>query len=215
MTQAAVIKVGPTIVHLISKDDRIVGSLKTRGPFEPQSLETWAIMCSQGGTVIDVGAYTGLYTIGARKLGARCIAFEPMPANRMRARENCRFNEVDDSIHEEAISDKAGPGELHHTDVAMTSGASLVRKSGRNWPVEMLTIDSLNLQSLRAMKIDVERAEPMVLRGARDTLQRCRPELLVEVLGDKEGKAVLDELAGLNYRHAATLDERNWLLMPE
>lgn len=215
MTVAASIPVGPVVVYLIAEGDRIAGSLKDRGPFEPQTLQTWAIMCAQGGTVIDVGAYTGLFSIAARKLGAKVIAFEPMPKNRARFKENCRFNKVDDHVNSEAVSDQCGPAAIKFNPIPYTSGASLVRKSGSVQPVDLLTIDSLELQSVRAIKIDVERAEPRVLCGARETLQRCRPELLVEVLGDSEGQAVLEALDGLGYRHAATLDVRNWHLMPE
>src|SRR5678809_914664 len=130
MTMTTPIRVGPVMVDLISADDRIVGSLQERGPFEPESLETWALMCglAPGGTVLDIGAYTGIYTIAARKLGCHVIAFEPMPNNRLRLRENCRMNGVDDKVSSEAICDEIGSGTLHTNDVPYTAGASLIRK---------------------------------------------------------------------------------------
>lgn len=219
MKAATPIRVGPVTVRLISQGDRIAGSLKDRGPFEPATLETWALMCASanGGRVIDVGGYTGLFSVAGRLLGAHVLAFEPMPSNRLRFQENCRLNKVSDKVSSEAIADRCGEGELSYNSVPYTAGASLVKEwqAGHKWPVQLLTLDSLNLQKCCAIKIDVERAEPLVLRGARDLLQRCRPELLIEVLGDAEGDAVLEALDGLGYRHAVTLDVRNWLMVPE
>lgn len=212
MTVAALIPVGPVTVRLISEGDRIVASLKGRGPFEPDSLAKWAELCAGGGLVIDVGAYTGLYTIAARLLGCWAVPFEPMPFNRARFKANCELNQVHDGVNSEVVSDQVGQAMITYNPIPYTSGASLLRRTGAQLRVDSLTIDSLNLKSVHAIKIDVERAEPMVLAGARETLARCRPTLLVEVLGDDEGAAVLAAIEG--YRHVATLDVRNWLMVP-
>ncbi len=217
MPASTPIRVGPVTVNLISEGDRIVLGHTTKKSFEPETLETWALMCAaaEGGLVIDVGAYTGLFTVGARLLGAHVLAFEPMPVNLTRARANCVLNGVDDKINRKAISEVTGTAELGHSFVPFTSGASLVAKTPkRSITVDTLAIDDLGLDQLAAMKVDVERAEPLVLRGARETLRRCRPELLLEVLGEDEGKAVLEALDGLGYKRAATLDVRNWLMVP-
>lgn len=213
MTVAALIPVGPVTVRLISDGDRIVGSLKDRGPFEPDTLAKWGELCAGGGTMIDVGAYTGLFSISARLMGCRAIAFEPMPFNRARFKANCHLNKVEDKINSEVVADQIGDAVIHYNPIPYTSGASLLRRSGQPLHVKSLTIDSLQLPALHAIKIDVERAEPLVLAGARETLARCRPALLVEVLGEDEGQAVLAAVEG--YRHVETLDTRNWLMVPE
>lgn len=213
MTVSAVVRAGPIAVQLIAEGDRIVGSLKSRGPFEPRSLAAWVDLCRTGGPVVDVGAYTGVYSIAARMVGARCIAFEPMPANRERFIENCRLNHVDEKVNSEAIGDECGPAVLHYNPIPFTSGASLVRRSGEELHVPMITIDSLELKKVTAMKIDVERADAKVLAGARETLARCRPVLLVEALDDELEARVL-AAAGDLYRLEDTLDARNRLLVP-
>jgi len=48
--------------------------------------------------------------------------------------------------------------------------------------VRMLRIDSMNLQRVDFIKIDVEGMEKEALTGARSTIQRCRPVLVVEHL---------------------------------
>lgn len=214
MTVAALIPVGPVTVRLISEGDRIVGSLKERGPFEPQSLAKWAELCAGGGIVLDIGAYTGLYAIAARLLGCHAIAFEPMPVNRARFRDNADLNHVSDKVNSEAVSDQCGESSIGYNPIPFTAGASLLRKTGQFQPVRTLTIDSLNLPKVAAIKIDVERAEPLVLAGARETLARCRPAMLVEVLGQAEKDAVMAAVKGLGYIVVGLLDARNWLMLP-
>lgn len=55
--------------------------------------------------------------------------------------------------------------------------------------IPCLTLDSLQLPRLDLLKIDVETMELEVLSGARETLRRCRPMLMVESL--KADKAAL------------------------
>jgi FkbM family methyltransferase len=213
-------------VKLIIEFDRICISVlgildkASRGPmpFEPESLLVWEEVCSRpGARVLDIGAYTGLYSLIARKAGARVTAFEPLERNRQRFRDNAALNGFPDlKVNSEAVSDRCGETFIA-TNLAvrgLSSGASIVRKVGANAvKVRTLTIDSLNLAECTAIKIDVERAEPLVLAGARETLARCRPELLVEVLGDVEKAAVRAAVPG--YRVDRQLDTRNWLLLPD
>ena len=49
-------------------------------------------------------------------------------------------------------------------------------------PVDMVSIDSLNLPRVDLIKIDVEGMEMEVLNGASDTITRCQPVLLIETI---------------------------------
>jgi len=82
--------VGDLSALLIDADDRQVFHLKRSGRYEPESLQAWADMIQYGDTVLDVGAYTGLYSILAAKKGATVYALEPMPANAWRC--SCNFD---------------------------------------------------------------------------------------------------------------------------
>jgi FkbM family methyltransferase len=212
MTTAVAIPVGSISVFM-QHGDRIVESLGTKGPFEPQTLSKWAELCAPGSVVVDVGAYTGLFSVGARLLGAEVIAFEPMRFNRERFKANARLNHVSDQVRAEAVSDRVGQCTLTYNPIPFTAGASLIRKTGNKLEVKAVTIDSLQLQTVAAIKIDVERAEPLVLAGAIDTLKRCRPQLLVEILDEERKQGVFRVLQGL-YEPASELDNRNWWFRP-
>jgi FkbM family methyltransferase len=63
-------------------------------------------------------------------------------------------------------------------------------------PVPMVTIDSLSLARLDFLKLDVEGMELDVFKGARQTLDRCKPALFVETFKSDEAaiKTLLGEL---------------------
>lgn len=216
------VEAGPVKATLLAAGDTIVAQLRAGKGFEPQSLARWAELCAEGGTVLDIGAYSGLFSIIAAKLGCQVIAFEPMSLHAKRCRDNFDLNGVKADLRHCCVSDRIGKAEVQYNPnvPGMTSGASLIRPSGmrkgdriniaRSWSV---TIDSLDLTECTAMKIDVERGEPAVLRGARETLERCRPMLLVEVLGPDENYAVKKVLNG-SYREAERLDVRNVVFEP-
>lgn len=219
MPDAQKVQVGAVSAQLLAKGDSIVGHIRAKKPFEAKTLRRWVELCADGGTVLDIGAYSGLFAVLAAKQSCRVIAFEPL--HHARCRENFELNDVEVDLRSEVVSDRVGPMRIQINAAVrgMTSGASLIHPSGagdramiRNRAVQSVTIDSLRLTECAAIKIDVERAEPMVLRGAEKTLERLRPALLVEVLGKDEEAAVRAAVTG--YRVAEELDERNWLMLP-
>lgn len=203
-------------VKMLAEGDRICASVLSGVPFEPDSLEKWGEVCRSGGTVLDIGAYTGLYSIKAALSGARPIAFEPLPFNRARMKANAALNRVKFSVNMEAVSDYCGEAKLTwNPKIPYTSGASLVRRKGERMDVPVLTVDSLELKELTAMKIDVERAEPSVLAGAIATIKRLRPIILLEVLDQQRATKVWDILKSLRYKGKSEyIDQRNWLMVP-
>ena len=45
---------------------------------------------------------------------------------------------------------------------------------------QVKTLDSFNLQNVDFIKIDAEGYEPLIAKGALETIQRCRPIILYE-----------------------------------
>jgi FkbM family methyltransferase len=206
-------------VTLTEADDRIVFHAQHpehSGSYEPDSLALWAKLIEPNDTVLDVGAYTGLYAIIAALRGGKVVALEPMPANHWRLRVNAARNKVRMTILAAAASDHEGTAALHYNpNVPLTTGASLeegIAKHAEAVMVKCITIDSLGLQELAAMKIDVEWHEPCVLRGAMQTIERCRPVLLIETLDAEMRGQVRRMLPG--YDDAVVLDTRNSLFTP-
>lgn len=205
------IAVGPVEVELYA-DDRICQSILTGKPFEPDTLAVWAQMCQAGRIVVDIGAYSGLFSIAAAKLGAVPVAIEPLPFMRERLMANAKLNGVEFRIIPGAASDKTGQARIGYNDkVHLTSGASILRKSGPGFTVDTFRLDDIDFGGpVAAIKIDVERYEKAVLNGAAELIERDRPELVIEVLDQVSRDDV--EYMLPKYMVMDFLDKRNLIM---
>lgn len=68
-------------------------------------------------------------------------------------------------------------------------------------PVEQTSIDSLELKVCDAIILDVEGYEPKVLRGAAQTIKRCRPTIQCEML-PRSTNSILYYMNEIGYRIA-------------
>jgi FkbM family methyltransferase len=166
--------------------------------------------------VFDIGANVGYYSLTAAPLvGPRgsVYAFEPASRQFKRLKENASRNGFS-QIHpyKLALSDKPGEAILHLEDESNTGSASL-RPAGdsglRDETVTCTTLDdfveSLGLDRIDAIKMDVEGYELAVLKGGQKALERFHPVLLVEVrdsqlrLAGSSRQELFDWLASRNY----------------
>jgi FkbM family methyltransferase len=144
------------------------------------------------GTLVDVGAHDGLLTLPLSRLpGARVLAFEPLPSAFARLSAACAgLTQVE--LFPQALGDAAGSLTLSMPlleGVPQEQWASTAKDYAGFGPavgverhvVPVITLDSLDLADVSAIKVDAEGAEYEVLRGARDTLRRCRPVLTLEL----------------------------------
>lgn len=142
--------------------------------------------------VYDVGASVGLMTVMAAKAvqSGRVVAFEPDPETRQRLTRNIQLNDLSNvEVIDWAASESEGTAQLH-TNGAAGFAPSLrrqVREGAPSSELEVRTrrIDSAveegNLPIPTVMKIDVEGAEGLCLRGARELLSGrfgARPRLI-------------------------------------
>ena len=144
------------------------------------------------GTLLDVGAHDGAFTLPFAGLpGSRVLAFEPLPAAfaRLRAAAGALPNVT---LHQAALGDATGEVTLSLPvvdGVANEQWASTAkgyaghgaRVAEQRFAVPLRRLDEFGLTDLTAVKLDAEGAEYEVLRGAAETLRRCRPVLSVEI----------------------------------
>lgn len=126
---------------------------------------------------VDAGGHIGLWAIEMAKHFDRVLSFEPLEKNVV-----CHHMNTEDytniELHDYALGAKAGRTgytEGHNTGSGFTFG--------NDGTIEVVTIDSYNLPSCGLIKADVEGHEYNVLMGARDTLQRCHPVVIIEDKG--------------------------------
>ncbi len=139
-----------------------------------------------GDVVVDIGANVGASSlrladwVGA---GGTVIAIEPEARNfselaRVVARSKYRDRV---SLVEAAVSDR--PGTVSIRLNALNPGDHRISADGI--PVAAVTLDGLveerNLLSVRAIKVDVQGAEPLVMAGAKEVLKAHRPIIFSEI----------------------------------
>jgi len=205
--------IGGLAIKLFRGDD-VTGIIEKTGTFEPESLGEWLKFGS--GIVIDIGAYSGVYSITAALLGRKVIAFEPQPVMANRLARNCLLNKAYVELHGDAVSDSAGTGKLWmKPNQPFSSGASLLVKNEFFLEVSKVTLDSVMAPlkgKITAIKIDVEGHEPEVLRGAAETIKRHKPIIITECTTDKRLPAQEKTLPG--YSIIKKMDGRNFLWAP-
>jgi FkbM family methyltransferase len=92
-----------------------------------------------------------------------------------------------------------GSLELRHREGNEFIGQRVSYETSSGSTVPMVNLDSLRLDRLDMVKLDVEGMELEVLRGGRDVLGRHRPVMLIEVI--KSDRAAIDAfLIELGYR---------------
>lgn len=201
---------------------------------EQLSLAVFAALARHSDLVIDVGAYTGMFTVAALTANpeARGLAFEMMAETHQLLVANCLRNGLGDrvSCYNVAVGRTTGSAWTPplRTRSSLPTGLSLRdgRPGGRRLNVIELDRVKPAIIPVRAvMKIDVEGSEADVIVGARETIRRLRPDLLCEVRPGNEPLPLRD-LRSLGYRFwlvtAGALEgaseitahprHRNWLL---
>lgn len=155
--------------------------------YEDILAEVFSRLLSSGDTVVDIGVNVGRHFTRFHEIvgeHGRVIGFEPVPDFAAHSRALVGPTA---EIREKALSDAPGVGEfLFMTKAVGESGfrerASEGDRGAKPIQVEISTLDAetVNLPSLRYIKIDTEGHELSVLRGGRETLRRFRPYISVE-----------------------------------
>jgi len=147
------------------------------------------------GIFIDVGANAGYFTlIAAQCVGdsGNVLAIEPNPSVADQLRGNVERSNLSHVIIEQtACSDSPSTMTLYIPDESKLGQASLSKSNAggvESLLVRSVTLDQLirdhALDKVTFVKIDVEGAELMVLRGMTETLGRLRPIIVLELVPD-------------------------------
>ncbi len=173
--------------------------------YEKQRLLTSEVR--PGDTVFDIGAHRGFFTLVASVLTGprgRVIAFEPLPLNQSYLYEHLRVNRTNNvTVIEAAVADFSGTARFSDGSDYNPKCISAHLSNEGEIEVRTLTLDEVvesgEAPSPRLMKIDVEGAEVMVLRGAHRLLERTGPTLVIDTHGRATHEKCCDFLRGLGY----------------
>lgn len=168
-------------------DQKLTPWIRRHATWEADVIRLLRSVVRPGMTVVDVGANVGFHTVLLSRLvgpAGRVHAFEPLPETIGMLRANLwRHGCANTVVHPMAVSDQAGVVELEIDP----EGGSGTHIGAGDLRVRCTTLDeALADTRVDVLKVDVEGAEPMVLRGAAALIARS-PKLLAVVEFRREG----------------------------
>jgi len=212
--------------------NEITRAIFVTGRYEPNEFCWLNRVLQPGMTFVDVGANMGLYSLfAAKKVTAlgNVLAVEPSSRECQILEGNIKSNALQNvrTVHA-AVSDRRGTADLlvaplrnsgHNTLGGFGYGTSTERTE--RVPTNRLDdlVQTAGFDRVDVIKMDVEGAEMLALRGATETLRRFHPLLLLEVSDrtlqhqGSSSREMLDLLAREGYR-CYGFDQRSGLPQP-
>ena len=172
--------------------DNVQASLYYLRAYSATELALLYRCLAPGDVFLDVGAHVGLFTLEiGRHIGpsGHVVAFEPAADVADQLRSNIELNELSENVDlwQVALGERSGRIALREPsgnayDVGRRSVVSTERPIAevalRSFD-GLLASGELALERLDGVKIDVEGAEMMVLRGMRNALSTYRPRVVL------------------------------------
>lgn len=202
------------------------------------ALESFARLVPNATHVLDIGAYTGIFTLLAATVSPSCTvdAYEIVPANYIATLENLLENKICGSgvaVHLQGV----GRGGSRVTVPYGQSGSALPDFYNINMNFDDgLAVETVSLNSIRLpegsnviIKIDVEGSEAEIFVGGEEFINIHRPSILCELLhGIADTELIEASLNNLGYHYflvtdgglveysrlTADIDYRDWLITP-
>jgi len=174
--------------------DHVIGLNIVRGAYEADAVQFIRSVLKSGDCAIDVGAHIGFFTMHMAALvgpSGHVDAFEPFSTHADLLERSIVENRFGDrvTLRRAAVGASNGTATLTFPRETLNTGGSyLLPADGAPLPgnltahVPLVALDDLPLpRPVRLIKMDVEGAEPQVVRGARRLLARDRPVILSEL----------------------------------
>lgn len=183
----------------VLRNDRWIGKTLIEGKAWEEDLITFLKKyVRKGSTILDIGANIGTHSIPfARYVGTEgtVYSFEPQKIIYNLLVKNINMNKlhniiiplnvaVGHKICHVRLNSKICDGKRKGKDIDYNTaelinyGGIELGKDGEE--VEMINIDSLELDNISLIKVDVEGCEQLVICGLKKTIERCRPVIVYE-----------------------------------
>ena len=232
-------------MEVIDFDSGVSLAVKTYGEWAQDEIDLIGDFLQPGSCVFDIGAFIGTHTLAFSRLvgdHGKVYSFEPRREIFDILSKNIELNNLGNvTAFNAAVSDELSNvslSSLSQSDDANLGGLALHDPANvsrdEDYSVKVLSIDSLAIDHLDLIKIDVEGMEDSVLNGAVETIKRLRPVIFAECnslnsgikllsLSDRFGYAVLggltnafspDNFNGVEENYFYNAKELGLLLIP-
>jgi FkbM family methyltransferase len=185
------------LIH-VDLDDWIQKQIFFFGSYLLEKSETvfWCDLVKKGDVVLDIGANIGYYSLLASgRIGpeGKVYAFEPVPSTFDMLKRNITINQMENIIPVNvAVSDFFGTIAIYPASSQNSGMSSIIPHSDQCdevIEVNTLRIDQYVLDQgvkrVDVVKIDVEGAEMMVLKGMHQVLELYAPVVCIELINSR------------------------------
>jgi FkbM family methyltransferase len=203
-------------MEVIDFDSCVSRAIITYGEWAQDEIDLIGGFLRPGSCVFDIGAFIGTHTLAFSRLvgeQGKVYSFEPRREIFDILTKNIELNSLGNvTAFNAAVSyelSNVGLSSLSQSDDENLGGLALYDAPNVSrdvdYSVKVVSIDSLAIDHLDLIKIDVEGMEDSVLNGAVETIERHRPVIFAECnslssgikllsLGDRHGYTVLGAL---------------------
>jgi FkbM family methyltransferase len=192
--------------------------LRTAGLFEPETVDAISKVLATGDTFFDIGTHVGQYTLIASDIvgdAGSVHCFEADIATYEILKKNIKGNNLSNVYPNNlAISDKSGNAVLHRGINVNIGTSSIVHRpynySGETISIETISLDEYcnqnSIEKIDLIKVDIEGAEHLFLRGGRRMFTNSSPPIIVMEINNT---IILDENDNI-FEIMKLLDEYNY-----
>lgn len=157
--------------------------------------------------VVQAGGNCGLYPFLYAKFFEKVFTFEPDPQNFYCLAENCKSNKI--IKFNTAVAERSGYLGMGVIDPANV-GMHKIGEGGIT--IFGMSIDSLDLKEVSLIHLDIEGYEYEALLGAKETINRCKPTIVLEIT--EKHQEIESLMKALGYKSHGEFGCRNYLFTP-
>ncbi len=161
-----------------------------REDYEPE-LTFLNQVLKQGETFVDAGANCGIYTIAAASIvgpDGLVLAFEPGKEVFRTLQQSIQLNHFDQvRLFEVGLADKSRTAPLykHPHGISSFSLGKISEDAAESSSIPLRRLDDVleeqAVETVHCLKMDVEGSEELILQGAVDLFERCKPRVIFEI----------------------------------
>lgn len=221
-----------------NKEDVIQKTLLNGKQWSSKILELLKSRMKQKGHFVNVGAHIGTITLPMSKFASRVSAFEPFPKTFDHLKKNVELNKLSNvDIYNMALGDKHesvffmddnndrlknNNGGMHvfTSNDLLTGERSASIAKLENLGIVSIPLDNMNLDKIDLMLVDIEGMEDKFLIGAKQTLEKDLPDLVIEIWNDDKRKEeniiitrqqIIDKILSFGYNKVEKIDDEDFL----
>ena len=209
----------------LNTEDFIQRSIFLTGHWDEEVAQVIRNTLRKGDTFIDVGANVGYFSLLASQICKKVICFEPNPACIKQLTINIKLNKISNiDVRKIGLADNRRITNFNIEDCRNVGGGSLRNGEGKSFTIQLDTLDNeLPKITPRLIKIDIEGAELLALKGGKKMLEKSdAPDVICEIsefslerLGTSKKELFhLMENYGYKYRIISPIRQSNLAELP-